>query len=226
MKKLFGTTALVALLAAGPALAQDATTPAEPATPPAATTPAEPATPPADAAPAEPATPPADAAPMDAAPADTTTPPAAGTDAAAPAAADRFIVLEDGSTDWLASNLIGSTVYSGTDENLGKIVDILATDEGEVKAVVIGVGGFLGIGRKDVAVAPDTLERVKIDNGVKLVLATSKDELNAAPEFKTAAQQESDAAKAAAPDTSMPAADPMTPPATDPAAPATAPAAP
>ena len=45
------------------------------------------------------------------------------------------------------------------------------------------------------------------------MLATSKEELNAAPEFKTAAQQESDAAKAAAPDTSMPAADPMTPPA-------------
>lgn len=196
MKKLFGTTALVALLAAGPVLAQDATTPAEPATPPAATTPAEPATPPA------------------------------ATTTVAPAAADRFIVLEDGSTDWLASNLIGSTVYSGTDENLGKIVDILATDDGQVKAVVIGVGGFLGIGRKDVAVAPTTLERVKTDKDVKLVLATSKEELNAAPEFKTAAQQESDAAKAAAPDTSMPAADPMTPPASDPAAPATAPAAP
>jgi len=207
MKKLFGTTALVALLAAGPVLAQDATTPAEPATPPAATTPAEPATPPA-ATPAEPAT-----------------PPAASTEAA-PAAADRFIVLEDGSTDWLASNLIGSTVYSGTDENLGKIVDILATDDGQVKAVVIGVGGFLGIGRKDVAVAPTTLERVKVDDDVKLVLATSKEELNAAPEFKTVAQQESDAAKAAAPDTTVPAADPMTPPATDPAAPATAPAAP
>ena len=201
MNKLIGTTALVALLAAGPVLAQDATTPAEPATPPATTTPAEPAT-----------------------------PPAASTEAA-PAAADRFIVLEDGSTDWLASNLIGSTVYSGTDESLGKIVDILATDQGQVKAVVIGVGGFLGIGRKDVAVAPATLDRVKIDNGVKLVLATSKEELNAAPEFKTAAQQESDAAKAAAPDTTMPAAGPMTPPAatspaTDPAAPATAPAAP
>jgi hypothetical protein len=205
MKKLFGTTALVALLAAGPVLAQDATTPADPATPPATTTPAEPATPPA-VTPAEPTTPPA------------------ATTAAAPA--DRFIVLEDGSTDWLASNLIGSTVYSGTDENLGKIVDILATDDGQVKAVVIGVGGFLGIGRKDVAVAPTTLERVKVDDDVKLVLATSKEELNSAPEFKTAAQQESDAAKAAAPDATMPAADPMTPPATDPAAPATAPAAP
>ncbi|WP_018183507.1 PRC-barrel domain-containing protein [Kaistia granuli] len=189
MKKLLGTTALVALLAAGPALAQDAPPPAE------------------------------------------TSAPAATTTTVAPAG--RFIVLENGTTDWLASNLIGSTVYSGTDENLGKIVDILATDQGQVKAVVIGVGGFLGIGRKDVAVAPETLDRVKIDNGVKLVLATTKEELNTAPEFKTAAQQESDAAKAAAPDTTMPAADPMTPPAattptpaTDPAAPTTAPAAP
>ncbi|BCP54415.1 hypothetical protein K32_30320 [Kaistia sp. 32K] len=191
MNTIFRTTALVALLAAGPALAQDAPPPAE------------------------------------------TSAPAATTTTVAPA--DRFIVLEDGTTDWLASNLMGSTVYSGTDENLGKIVDILATDDGQVKAVVIGVGGFLGIGRKDVAVAPATLDRLKVDNGVKLVLATSKEELNAAPEFKTVAKQESDAAKAAAPaaDATMPAADPMTPPAatepapvTDPAAPATAPAAP
>jgi hypothetical protein len=193
MKKLFGTTALVALLAAGPVLAQDATTPTEPAMPPAATTPAEPVAPPA------------------------------ATTAATPAEAGRFIVLENGTTDWLASNLIGSTVYSGTDENLGKIVDILATDAGQVKAVVIGVGGFLGIGRKDVAVAPATLDRVKVDNGIKFVLATSKEELNAAPEFKTVAQQESDAARAAAPDATAPAGDAMTPPAAEPA---TAPAAP
>jgi hypothetical protein len=182
MKMLFKTTALVALLAAGPALAQDATTPA-----------------------------------------DTTAPAATTTEAVAPAG--RFIILEDGTTDWLASNLMGSTVYSGTDENLGKIVDILATDTGQVKAVVIGVGGFLGIGRKDVAVSPSTLERVKIDNGVKLVLKTSKEELNAAPEFKTAAQQESSTVSStpATPDATMPAADPATP---APATPETAPAAP
>ncbi|MCX5578252.1 PRC-barrel domain-containing protein [Kaistia terrae] len=192
MKMLFRTTALVALLAAGPALAQDATTPA-----------------------------------------DTTAPAATTTEAVAPAG--RFIVLEDGSTDWLASNLMGSTVYSGTDENLGKIVDILATDAGQVKAVVIGVGGFLGIGRKDVAVSPSTLERVQIDNGVKLVLKTTKEELNTAPEFKTAAQQESSTVTSTpeTPDTTMPAADPATPaPATPapmapaPTAPETAPAAP
>lgn len=186
MTMLFKTTALVALLAAGPALAQDAT-PAAESTPPAAAT----------------------------------------TEVAAPAG--RFIILEDGSTDWLASNLIGSTVYSGTDENLGKIVDILATDQGHVKAVVIGVGGFLGIGRKDVAVSPSTLERVKIDNGVKLVLKTTKEELNGAPEFKTAAQQESSSVTTtpATPDATVPAADPMTPPAAEPMAPATpAPAAP
>lgn len=185
MKMLFPTTALVALLAAGPALAQDATTPA------------------------------------------TTTPAATTTEAGAPAG--RFIVFEDGSTDWLASTLMGSTVYSGTDENLGKIIDILATDDGQVKAVVIGVGGFLGIGRKDVAVSPNTLERVKTDNTQKLILKTTKDELNAAPEFKTAAEQESSSVTStpATPDATVPAADPMTPPAATTPAPATpAPATP
>lgn len=216
MRMLFGTTALVALLAAGPALAQDATTPADPNAPAATTT---------EPAPAAPAA-------ADTAPATSTT--TTTTTSVADAPAGRFIILEDGSTDWLASNLIGSTVYSGTDENLGKIVDILATDDGQVKAVVIGVGGFLGIGRKDVAVSPKTLERVQADNEQKLVLKTSKEELNAAPEFKTAAQQDSSSVTTtpSTPDGNMPAADPMSPPAattpgtTTTPAPDTAPATP
>ena len=51
-----------------------------------------------------------------------------------------------------APKLVGVAVYDSNNKNVGKIDDILLDHSGEVKAVVIGVGGFLGIGKKDVAV--------------------------------------------------------------------------
>jgi hypothetical protein len=51
-----------------------------------------------------------------------------------------------------APKLVGVAVYDSNNKNVGKIDDILLDHNGAVKAVVIGVGGFLGIGKKDVAV--------------------------------------------------------------------------
>src|SRR5690606_27680838 len=54
----------------------------------------------------------------------------------------------------LASNLIGETVYNGTGddaENIGSVTDMVISNQGQIEALVVGVGGFLGIGRKDVA---------------------------------------------------------------------------
>jgi len=53
---------------------------------------------------------------------------------------------------WSADFLIGSTVYNSKDETLGEINDIIMDGNGRAVAAVIGVGGFLGIGEKDVAV--------------------------------------------------------------------------
>ena len=55
-------------------------------------------------------------------------------------------------SDWLASSLIGRTVYNFEDQSLGSINDVILNREGQVMAVLIGVGGFLGIGGKDVGV--------------------------------------------------------------------------
>ena len=48
--------------------------------------------------------------------------------------------------------LIGVGVYDASDQRVGKIEDMLVDHDGKVEIVVIGVGGFLGIGAKDVAV--------------------------------------------------------------------------
>ena len=61
-------------------------------------------------------------------------------------------------SDWIASALIGRTVTNAQGETLGDINDIIIDEQGTVVAVVIGVGGFLGIGEKDVGVRYTALQ--------------------------------------------------------------------
>jgi len=142
------------------------------------------------------------------------TPPAATGDATAtmPTATGRFIPAPS-QDDWVASRLIGSTVYSPANESLGDINDVVASQDGQVKAIVIGVGGFLGIGHKNVAVAPAELQRVADGNNWRYQLNTTKDELNAAAEFKI--PEPPAPADTGTTSTSTPSTDTTTPPAGD-----------
>jgi len=58
----------------------------------------------------------------------------------------------------MASKLIGTTVVSTNNESIGDLNDVILDRSGQVMAVVVGVGGFLGIGEKDVAVPFSSLE--------------------------------------------------------------------
>ena len=58
----------------------------------------------------------------------------------------------------MASDLIGTRVVSANNESIGDINDVIMGRDGQVMAVVVGVGGFLGIGEKDVAVPFASLE--------------------------------------------------------------------
>jgi sporulation protein YlmC with PRC-barrel domain len=53
--------------------------------------------------------------------------------------------------DWRASKLVGVSIYGPNDESIGKVDEVIVDASGATKAVVIGVGGFLGMGKKDVA---------------------------------------------------------------------------
>jgi sporulation protein YlmC with PRC-barrel domain len=61
---------------------------------------------------------------------------------------------------WRASKLVGLNVYNDNNESLGSINDLLADKSGNIKGVVIGVGGFLGVGEHLVAVAFDKVKFV------------------------------------------------------------------
>ena len=62
--------------------------------------------------------------------------------------------------DWRASKLVGLNVYNDNNENVGSINHLLTDKNGSIKAVVIGVGGFLGVGEHLVAVAFDKVKFV------------------------------------------------------------------
>lgn len=84
----------------------------------------------------------------------------------------------------LATSFIGSTVYTSNDENIGDINDIIFDEKGAIQAVIIGVGGFLGMGEKDVALP---LNKIKVtrdeNNAIKLTVEASREELERAPAF-------------------------------------------
>ncbi|PAY03561.1 MULTISPECIES: PRC-barrel domain-containing protein [Bradyrhizobium] len=63
--------------------------------------------------------------------------------------------------DWRASKVVGLSVYNDKNESVGSINDLLMDKGGAIKAVVIGVGGFLGVGEHLVAVP---LDKVKFVN--------------------------------------------------------------
>ena len=85
------------------------------------------------------------------------------------------------------TRIIGAPVFDSgaTDANhLGDISDLVLNENGSVAAVVIGIGGFLGIGEKQVAVAYSALQWVvAADNTERFVVETTVDVLTAAPDF-------------------------------------------
>lgn len=88
----------------------------------------------------------------------------------------------------LATNLIGKSVYNGSGDNaekVGDVNDVLMSSDGKAQAVVIGVGGFLGLGEKDVAVEFNRLSwGAEQGNDRRLTIQASKDDLKSAPTFQ------------------------------------------
>ena len=149
-------------------------------------------TPPAPSAPTPPAaqsSPPARA--PDAAKAPEMTTPAPSSSASAPApsgASSAKFVNSQKSDQFLASKFKGTDVIGNDNEKIGDVSDILFDKNGKIEAYVVGVGGFLGIGAKDVALAPSAFQVVPGDKSKnesdKLKLSMTKDELKQASNFE------------------------------------------
>lgn len=102
-----------------------------------------------------------------------------------PAAGANFMQSQQ-ATDWRGSKLIGATVYGSDNASIGEVNDLLLASDGKVNGVVIGVGGFLGVGQKDVAVPFESLQIQRKQNSSsidKITVTYTKDQLSNAPKF-------------------------------------------
>jgi sporulation protein YlmC with PRC-barrel domain len=90
-----------------------------------------------------------------AAPALAQTSSSSGSGASSAAASSGKFLTEEKPNQWRASKLVGINVYGPNNEKIGDINEVLVDRNGKAEAVVIGVGGFLGIGEKDVAIPFD-----------------------------------------------------------------------
>jgi sporulation protein YlmC with PRC-barrel domain len=75
------------------------------------------------------------------------------------------------------------SVYDPAKDKIGTVDDVILGDNGQVTGLIIGVGGFLGAGEKDVAVAFDAVRAEMKDGAWYLTLNTTKDALKSAPGF-------------------------------------------
>ncbi len=91
--------------------------------------------------------------------------------------------------DVLASDFIGKTIYTSVNddaETIGDVDDVVLNPDGKIDAVVVSVGGFLGMGDKKVALPFDRLSMQQKDGEKWIVADTSSDELDQMPEFDAA----------------------------------------
>jgi hypothetical protein len=89
--------------------------------------------------------------------------------------------------EWRASKLIGTKVMGPDDKSIGDINELILDGSGAVHGVVIGVGGFLGIGEKAVAVPFKSLNVQRDQKGTaiqKVSVSFTKDQLKSAPTYK------------------------------------------
>ena len=124
------------------------------------------------------------------------------TPAPSAAASNPSFLSSQQSDQWLASKFSGTDVIGPNNEKIGDVSDILFDKSGKVVGVIVGVGGFLGIGQKDVAIDMSAFQIIPAaqadantgstnraatsndPNDVKLKVSWTKDQLKSAPSFE------------------------------------------
>jgi len=109
------------------------------------------------------------------------------TDTTATASIDKSTLTAMPSDKISAANLIGTNVYGADDAKVGEIGDVILTGDKKVDTVIVDVGGFLGIGEKEVAVGMENLKFMTDKNGNRYLYTNfTKDRLEAQPAYNKA----------------------------------------
>jgi hypothetical protein len=91
---------------------------------------------------------------------------------------------------WLASDIYKADIYDPSEHKIGKATNLVIDSNGNLKGVIIGVGGFLGINQKDVVIPFKELKVSTRDGRYWLVLNRTKDELKLAPAYNNTGSPE------------------------------------
>ena len=83
-----------------------------------------------------------------------------------------------------AEGILGKSVYSPANEDMGRVVDVIVKRTGEVRAAVIDFGGFLGVGSRTIAVDWSALRFPKSGPMDHIILELTRDQVRLAPEYK------------------------------------------
>ncbi|GAB3023457.1 PRC-barrel domain-containing protein [Bowmanella dokdonensis] len=83
-----------------------------------------------------------------------------------------------------ASHLIGATVNTSNNEEVGSVNELIIDSNGQVVALVVSVGGFLGLGEKDVAIGWDDIQTTGSADADMLQTQLTREELSSAPKFE------------------------------------------
>lgn len=82
---------------------------------------------------------------------------------------------------------IGATVYNEEQKKVGKVEDVIVAPDGTLSYAIVGAGGFVGLGRHDVAIP---VSQLKVQNDKMVLPGATKDTVKALPEFKYASKSE------------------------------------
>jgi sporulation protein YlmC with PRC-barrel domain len=92
--------------------------------------------------------------------------------------------LREVTSGWSAKHqILGQTVYNDKDEMVGKVDDIIVAPDKAISYAIIGAGGFLNVGKHDVAIP---VNQFKVADGKVVLAGASKDALKAMPAFEYA----------------------------------------
>lgn len=114
----------------------------------------------------------------------TTPPPGTLRESPAPPVPGALFLTQPASNTLLATDYIGRAVYGPGQQKVGAINNLIVDTTGRVVGIVIDIGGFLGFGSKEVAIAFEALYPVMEEGKEAFVVEVSKPQLSAAPRFK------------------------------------------
>jgi len=98
------------------------------------------------------------------------------------------VIGAQGADEWLASQLRGTAVIGADNQRIGEVVDVLLDRTGKARAFIVGMGGVMGLGAKEIAIDLaqfHDMPAVGAAARAELKVPLTRDQLAAVPEFKS-----------------------------------------